>query len=103
MYHKVDVVVDQPASTLWHVIWSQFPDAQVILMERDSEESWVRSYRNMLTNYLQTHHPWIIWLYPESSSLSGVVSAWLSDTHNKLDRLARRNMIMSTAGVLFTC
>lgn len=88
----MDVVVDQPACTLWNVILSQFPDAKVILMERDSEESWVKSYRGMLNHFLQFNRPWLFWLYP-----------WLSDTHSKLDRLAKRNMISSTAADQFTC
>ena len=40
----MDVVVDQPASTLWHLILRQFPEAKVILMERESPEAWFRSY-----------------------------------------------------------
>ena len=44
MYRDVDVVVDQPACTLWHIILRQFPEAKVILMERESPEAWFRSY-----------------------------------------------------------
>ena len=38
------MVVDQPACTLWHIILRQFPEAKVILMERESPEAWFRSY-----------------------------------------------------------
>ena len=44
MYRDVDVVVDQPACTLWHILLRQFPEAKVILMERESPEAWFRSY-----------------------------------------------------------
>ena len=37
-------MVDQPACTLWHIILRQFPEAKVILMERESPEAWFRSY-----------------------------------------------------------
>ena len=30
MYKEVDVVVDQPACTLWNIILGQFPDVKVI-------------------------------------------------------------------------
>ncbi len=29
MYENVDAVVDQPASTLWHCLFRQFPEAKV--------------------------------------------------------------------------
>ena len=29
MYENVDVVLDQPACTLWNIIFKQFPDAKV--------------------------------------------------------------------------
>ena len=43
MYDDVDVVVDQPACTLWNIILKQFPDAKVILMVRDCSDAWLRS------------------------------------------------------------
>ena len=33
MYRDVDVVVDQPACTLWHIILRQFPEAKAIELE----------------------------------------------------------------------
>ena len=35
MYRDVDVVVDQPACTLWHIILRQFPEAKVIELETE--------------------------------------------------------------------
>ena len=29
MYEDVDVILDQPACTLWNIIFKQFPDAKV--------------------------------------------------------------------------
>ena len=73
MYREVDVVVDQPACTLWNIIYQQFPDAKIILMERDSAEDWFRSYFAMLESYRLQHYSWLIPLY-----------SVLSKTHYKL-------------------
>ena len=53
MYADVDVVVDQPACTIWSILLKQFPEAKVILMERESAESWFRSYYGMF-EYMST-------------------------------------------------
>ena len=73
IYQDVDVVVDQPACTLWNIIFSQFPDAKIILMERDSADAWFRSYYNMLTEYVRHQAPWYYNYLP-----------WLSRTHDML-------------------
>ena len=54
MYGEVDVVVDQPACTLWNILHQQFPQAKIILMERDSAEEWFRSYFTMIQSYSNT-------------------------------------------------
>ena len=73
MYREVDVVVDQPACTLWSVLYQQFPDAKIILMERDSAEDWFRSYFGMLESYRRNQLSRFFRLY-----------SWLSKTHYKL-------------------
>ena len=73
MYQEVDVVVDQPACTLWNIIYQQFPDAKIILMERDSAEDWFRSYFGMLESYRRNQLSRFFLLY-----------SWLSKTHYKL-------------------
>ena len=80
MYRDVDVVVDQPACTLWHILLRQFPGAKVILMERESAEAWHRSYLAMCRDYVRHNKPRLYPLLP-----------LLSSTHSKLDRLARCN------------
>ena len=63
MYSDVDVVVDQPACTIWNILHQQFPEAKVILMERDSAESWFRSYLGMIENYSRRHSSYFLPLY----------------------------------------
>merc|ERR1739848_352766 len=76
MYSDVEVVVDQPACTLWNILHHQFPEAKIILMERDSAESWFRSYYGMLENYRLKHNSYFLPLYKI-----------LSNTYNKLEKL----------------
>ena len=63
MYREVDVVVDQPACTLWDILHQQFPEAKIILMERESEEDWFRSYFDMLQSYRLKQNSCLIPLY----------------------------------------
>ena len=63
MYREVDVVVDQPACTLWDILHQQFPEAKIILMERESEEDWFRSYFDMLQSYRLKQYSCLIPLY----------------------------------------
>ena len=63
MYREVDVVVDQPASNLWQILHHQFPEAKIILMERESEEDWFRSYFDMLQSYRLKQNSCLIPLY----------------------------------------
>ena len=44
MYRDVDAVTDVPASAFYEEILKAFPDAKVILSERDSEDIWLASY-----------------------------------------------------------
>ena len=75
MYREVDVVVDQPASNLWQILHHQFPEAKVILMERDSAEVWFNSYYGMFQYYRDNFYP---------SSIA--VLSMLSKTHHKLGK-----------------
>jgi len=43
MYSKVDAVTDIPACLFWKELKETFPDAKVVLMERDSASDWVKS------------------------------------------------------------
>jgi len=85
VYRDVDVVVDQPACTLWRIILRQFPDAKVILMERENSEVWFKSYYGMLLDAKKHIKGFFDFLLP-----------WSSHTHNKLDRLNKYNVILST-------
>ena len=55
-------------------------------MERESSSAWVKSYMSMLSYYREHNRPWYYRLLP-----------WLSNIHNKLERLTEHNMILSTA------
>ena len=48
MYENVDAIVDQPAMNVWNHILKHFPDAKVILMVRDSEDAWFKSYKGTI-------------------------------------------------------
>ena len=86
MYEEVDAVVDQPACTLWNIIFKQFPEAKIILMERESPETWFRSYSRMLEDYRLKHDSFFLPLYLA-----------ISKTYYKLERLSEYNMMLSTA------
>jgi len=86
LYEDVDAVTDQPTCHLWPILLQLFPDAKVILMERENADEWVESYVGMLDFYKRNIRPWYYWLLP-----------WLSSTHNQLEELARHNMILSTS------
>jgi len=92
MYKDVDVVVDQPACTIWNILRGQFPDAKVILMERDSSLSWVKSYTGMFAYYAK-HHQSKFWrLLP-----------WLSKTQHKIDKFSFQCIVQSTASTDMGC
>ena len=86
MYKDVDAVVDQPACSLWNILLKQFPDAKVILMERDNDEVWFKSYLSMLKMYLANNKPYFMSLLPK-----------LSKTHDMLFKMTKQDMILSAA------
>ncbi|XP_023339543.1 uncharacterized protein LOC111709854 isoform X2 [Eurytemora carolleeae] len=57
-YRDIDVVVDQPACTLWYIFFKHYPEAKVILMERESPEVWQDSYSRMLEYYNTNQRVW---------------------------------------------
>lgn len=73
MYREVDVVVDQPAATLFNLILQQFPDSKVILMVRSDSQAWLRSYTGTLDELYTKHIPMFYNVLP-----------WLSKTHAAL-------------------
>jgi len=85
IFNNVDAVTDQPTCHLWPILLQLFPDAKVILMERESADEWADSYLGMLEFYNKNVRPWYYWLLP-----------WLSKTHRQLEELTRHNMILST-------
>ena len=85
LYKDVDVVVDQPACTMWNIFFEAYPEAKVILMVRDSPEVWFQSYTKMLNYYADNFKVWYeLW------------KPLLSRTYAKLYKLHRHNLIMST-------
>merc|ERR1719244_367205 len=85
IYRDVDVVVDLPACTAWHLLLKQFPNSKVILMERDSAESWVKSLRGMYDHYFKFDRPRLLSWYP-----------YISKTHDKIERYMKRNLALGT-------
>jgi len=86
LFSSVDAVVDQPACNLWSIFIKLFPEAKVILMERDSEEVWASSYAGMFAYYREKARPWYHWALP-----------WLSPTHWKLQQFTEQCVMFSTA------
>jgi len=81
MYKDVDAVTDVPACTLWNVIFTQFPDAKIILMERSSSDAWYNSFRKMMEDLIYNQTPFTNSLRP-----------YLSRTYATIDRLGRYNL-----------
>lgn len=77
MYGEVDAVVDMPASILWNILHQKYPEAKVILMERETPEAWFRSFLGMANNYRLN--------FLTSSFL--VLMSILSNTHSKLHQM----------------
>ena len=48
MYRNVDAVTDIPPAAFYEDIFKLFPEAKVILMERDREDIWVESLINQI-------------------------------------------------------
>ena len=47
MYKDVDAVTDRPPAFWFQELSEAFPDANVILTVRDSEEVWLKSYMKL--------------------------------------------------------
>ena len=84
-YVDVDAVVDQPACTMWRTFLNHYPDAVVILMERENPEAWLDSFVRMLKYGKDNYKVW----YEDYMHL-------LSPTRAKLDALNRHNMARTT-------
>ena len=85
-YKDVDVCIDQPACTMWLTFFKHYPDAKVILMERESSEVWFNSYSKMYQYYINKHRVWYQDLLP-----------YLSKTHARFAKLCQQCFIRSTA------
>jgi len=65
MYENVDVCTDTPAYLFWEQISEAFPDAKVILMERDNEEVWWKSLEKHFVRERRTNiGAWILEYLP---------------------------------------
>ena len=84
-YKDVDVCVDQPTCTMWHIFFKHYPNAKVILMERDSSEAWFTSYKKMIDYYMANYHVW----YEDYLPL-------LSKTQATMNKMSQQCMIKST-------
>ncbi|XP_020904004.1 uncharacterized protein LOC110242367 [Exaiptasia diaphana] len=72
MYSQVDAVTDTPACLLWKELSQTFPDAKVVLMERDSAEIWVQSLLSSFAVYRR-----------EMCSLKNILGSALTPTGRK--------------------
>ena len=69
MYRDVDAVTDVPANIFYEEILKAFPDAKVILSERDSEDVWLASWIKQLEQKLRMERePLRVLLFALSSS-----------------------------------
>jgi len=65
MYEHVDVCTDTPAYLFWEQILEAFPDAKVILMERDDEEVWWNSLKKHFVRERKTNiGAWMLHVLP---------------------------------------
>lgn len=66
MYKDVDAVTDVPAMGIWEEISRAFPDAKIILTERENDEVWLKSFMKQM-EYAQN---WVPYLATKISSLN---------------------------------
>lgn len=85
-YANVDACVDQPACTMWLTFFKAYPDAKVILMERESSDVWFDSYSKMFRYYIEKHKVWYENYLP-----------WLSSTQARYAKLCQLCFIRATA------
>ena len=81
MYKDVDAVTDSPVNLFCREIFTTFPDAKVILTERESEDVWLRSVLNQIKQYrtfLVTRPLWLaLFLSPTNRMVHKVTKvAW---------------------------
>nr|XP_026690221.1 uncharacterized protein LOC113474223 [Ciona intestinalis] len=67
-YCKVDAVVDVPHSLFFDEFLKKWPDAKVILMLRNNEEDWFKSFEGMV-NRASKEHGHVVWFTPLSAAL----------------------------------
>merc|ERR1719341_1116228 len=89
LYKDVEAITDPLATTLWYTFFRAYPEAKVILMLRDSPETWLRSLKKML-DALGTTYPW----YSE-------YIRWFSETRRKYDTMIGHTMVRNS-GTLIT-
>jgi hypothetical protein len=58
MYANVDAVTDSPANHFVEEIFQAFPDAKVLLMLRDDEDVWLKSYIETIDVWIASIQPW---------------------------------------------
>jgi hypothetical protein len=64
MYENVDACTDTPSYMFWEQIMEVFPDAKVILVERD-EDKWAASLeKHMLRERKENHAAWLVQWFP---------------------------------------
>lgn len=69
MYHNIDAVTDSPAFMFWEQILEAFPDAKVILVERD-EDKWLASLQKHLKRErTENKLGWLNLYFPELTKL----------------------------------
>jgi len=85
-YREIDAVVDQPVCTMWNVFYKHYPNAKVILMERESSDGWHQSYSKMLNYYNDNY-----------KSCAEAYLHWFSGTQYKFRRFTQHCMVRSAA------
>ncbi|XP_028515681.1 uncharacterized protein LOC110241704 isoform X3 [Exaiptasia diaphana] len=72
MFKDVDAVVDLPSSFFFEEIMEAFPDAKVILSERD-EESWAKSLKNQYDMLEKSYKKKIRIFFPQFRRFLGIL------------------------------
>merc|ERR1712226_1029333 len=65
MHENVDACMDTPVYLFWEYILEAFPDAKVILMERDNEEVWWKSLeKHFIRERKNNLGAWVMYYFP---------------------------------------
>jgi len=81
MYNNVDATCDLPMVHYWEEVFKAFPDAKVILMIRDDEDTWCESFTNQLDIMANSRiFSWMSYLSPTNRKVHQILNQALRVT-----------------------